>query len=336
MTETEVKSEVVKEAYEPETMAESEQKLALKNEQKLRKKLKKASVKLIKEESRLEYINKLISIENQPKKLEKLEKKKKNLQKKISCLEVVDFDSKITVPEDELVNYESLRAEEKRKKREQKRIERFNKKREKIFENINRADIELENIKNLIAAETDQRELKKHEKQKKRIEERLKKLEFLAMAKSQRPLIDKLRIKIKKYRILIIVVLGVVFVTVSVLVIKLYNAHSKGIYFSNVSSSEKEKNRNLESEITVLKGEISTLKEENKELLEENETLDTERSEYKKKADFMDKHIKVVEDDKDKTYHTYGCKHFDGSSFWAYNSEQVVKNSKYKKCPYCN
>ena len=88
-------------------------------------------------------------------------------------------------------------------------------------------------------------------------------------------------------------------------------------------------NSTLDKQLTESREECSTLSSRVTDLESENETL-------KKKADFMDNYIKVVEDDGQKTYHTYGCSYFDGSSFWAYNSEQVVGESGYTRCPYCN
>ncbi len=105
--------------------------------------------------------------------------------------------------------------------------------------------------------------------------------------------------------------------------------------------------RGLEEDINHLARDKRLLEEEKSTITSDYEyeistlhdeiaILEDEISELSKKADFMDKFIKVVEDDAYNTYHTYGCEYFDDSHFWAYNEAQVINNSKYTRCPYCN
>jgi len=93
---------------------------------------------------------------------------------------------------------------------------------------------------------------------------------------------------------------------------------------------------NLENTNKTLSTELDNARDLNSEYSSRISTLETENREYKKKADFMDQYIKVVEDDGQKTYHKYGCSYFDDSSFWAYNESQVVGQEGYTRCPYCN
>lgn len=88
-------------------------------------------------------------------------------------------------------------------------------------------------------------------------------------------------------------------------------------------------NNDLNLTIDDLNETVSTLENKNNDL---RDLVD----EYEPKATFMDNYIKVISDDGKNTYHTYGCTYFDESSFWAYNNAQVINNSNYRKCPYCN
>lgn len=94
--------------------------------------------------------------------------------------------------------------------------------------------------------------------------------------------------------------------------------------------------KDLESNISSYKVEIADLESDISSLKSTNSSLQAQVNTLSDKANFMDNYIKVVEDDAYRTYHTYGCAYFDDSYFWAYNKEQVVGRSGYKRCPYCN
>lgn len=105
--------------------------------------------------------------------------------------------------------------------------------------------------------------------------------------------------------------------------------------------------RNLESQVEDLEFNNTMLTEKNAyaaseyeqeidALEEEISLLEMDIEELSVKVDFMDSSIRVVEDDGYKTYHVYGCEYFDSEYYWAYNKNQVVNNSEYTRCPYCN
>ena len=105
----------------------------------------------------------------------------------------------------------------------------------------------------------------------------------------------------------------------------------------------KDANRSLEATLEETSAEnyrmnqqIEQLEGQLEDIGKDNDSLQDKINELSDKADFMDNYIKVVENNSEKTYHTYGCEYFDDSSFWAYNKEQVVGKSGYTGCPYCN
>jgi len=134
----------------------------------------------------------------------------------------------------------------------------------------------------------------------------------------------------------------IIFLIISVIVIIVLVA---GFIFYHTKTTSQV--RSLETRIDELETNNMLLEEEKKITASEHsgeisdlqsriDELEEENSELSMKANFMDKFIKVVEDDSARTYHTYGCEYFDDSYFWAYNKEQVINNSSYTKCPYCN
>ncbi len=105
----------------------------------------------------------------------------------------------------------------------------------------------------------------------------------------------------------------------------------------------KEANRSLEANLEATTAEnyqmnqqIEQLEEQLEDIGKDKDSLQDKINELSDKAGFMDRHVKVVENNSEKTYHTYGCEYFDDSSFWAYNKEQVVGQYGFTRCPYCN
>lgn len=79
---------------------------------------------------------------------------------------------------------------------------------------------------------------------------------------------------------------------------------------------------------------IVALNQEISELKRENSSLQVSFYEHAQKANFMDKHIVLVEDDGTKLYHKYDCDNLPKKSFWAFNTE-AAKGNGYKPCPIC-
>lgn len=68
--------------------------------------------------------------------------------------------------------------------------------------------------------------------------------------------------------------------------------------------------------------------------LQETINLNKQLNKQEEKLNFFDEHVVFVIDGS-RYYHTYNCKEWHGSSFWAYN----IENAEYKgysPCPYCH
>jgi len=184
------------------------------------------------------------------------------------------------------------------------------------------------------------KEAVKREKRIARLEEQLDKAK---LKDEQIPSVEKLTKLVKKLKIAAIALLAtLVAVSGAFIITGVYQGSQLSLLRTQIADA-KDTNGGIQSENEALSsandemsGEIEALNAEVDRLNSRVEMLTEENNILRPKADFLDDHIKVVEDDSKKTYHTFGCEHLDLESFWAYNSEQVVGKSKYTKCPYCN
>lgn len=116
---------------------------------------------------------------------------------------------------------------------------------------------------------------------------------------------------------------------------------------SQLSGSQSSQSQS-EYDLTTAQSQLNQLTEENRQLLTmtedleaELEALEEERDQalqqaerYREKADFMDSYVVFVEDDGTGYYHTYSCRNFLRSKFWAY-SRRLAESNGYTPCPVC-
>lgn len=116
---------------------------------------------------------------------------------------------------------------------------------------------------------------------------------------------------------------------------------------SQLSGSQSSQSQS-EYDLTTAQSQLDQLTEENRQLLTmtedleaELEALEEERDQalqqaerYREKADFMDSYVVFVEDDGTGYYHTYSCRNFLRSKFWAY-SRRLAESNGYTPCPVC-
>ena len=62
--------------------------------------------------------------------------------------------------------------------------------------------------------------------------------------------------------------------------------------------------------------------------------LEADIWEFRSATSFYEKHAVCVSCDNPDTYHKYGCRWFDDSEFWIFNTEYAQHNG-YEPCPYC-
>lgn len=84
------------------------------------------------------------------------------------------------------------------------------------------------------------------------------------------------------------------------------------------------------SELTAMEAELESLQTQ----LEAAQKRAEDARTWQEKAQFMDKHVVVVEDDGSGYYHTYGCPSFPGRTFFVFSRNAAAKN--YKPCPVCS
>lgn len=90
----------------------------------------------------------------------------------------------------------------------------------------------------------------------------------------------------------------------------------------------------LEQEHETLTADMEALQEtltETEQTLEETEAALEKASE---KAEFMDSYVVFVNNDDTDYYHTYDCRNFKKSNFWAY-SRKLAESYGYEACPHC-
>jgi len=110
------------------------------------------------------------------------------------------------------------------------------------------------------------------------------------------------------------------------------------------ADSKNSENNDLRSEKERLEAENTELRDENEQLNERIDELNTEVSDLTSKLGAVQSEnsslrglrdkVKVVE--YNGTYHTYGCSAISSGKYWIYDRDQVVGNSKYKKCDVCH
>lgn len=109
------------------------------------------------------------------------------------------------------------------------------------------------------------------------------------------------------------------------------SSHSQSEYDLTTAQSQlnqlTEENRQLLTMTEDLEAELEVLEEERDQALQQAER-------YREKADFMDSYVVFVEDDGTGYYHTYSCRNFLRSKFWAY-SRRLAESNGYTPCPVC-
>ena len=83
------------------------------------------------------------------------------------------------------------------------------------------------------------------------------------------------------------------------------------------------------SEKTAMEAELESLQTQ----LEAAEKRVEDARTWQEKAQFMDKHVVLVEDDGTGYYHTYDCPSFPGRTFFVFSRNAAARN--YKPCPVC-
>lgn len=91
-----------------------------------------------------------------------------------------------------------------------------------------------------------------------------------------------------------------------------------------------EENRQLSDVADQLEAEVEALTQK----LSEREEALSAAAIYKTKSDFMDSYVVFVENNGSGVYHTYDCKDFSRTSFWAY-SRKLAESNGYQPCTTC-
>ncbi len=99
----------------------------------------------------------------------------------------------------------------------------------------------------------------------------------------------------------------------------------------------KNKNTDLSTQISSRNNQVSNLETQINNLEASNSSLSSEKYSMQYKVDFLEKNIAIViEGDKKKVYHSYGCSQIPSTyKFWAYNIN-AAEDKGYKPCPYCH
>lgn len=97
----------------------------------------------------------------------------------------------------------------------------------------------------------------------------------------------------------------------------------------------------LEKQIADLSAELQALKDSGAaatttiaDLQNQLTEKQNELAAVTERLNFYDQYVVVVYDDGSKWYHTYGCEHHSGDSFWAYNTK-LAEYEGFSPCPYC-
>lgn len=175
---------------------------------------------------------------------------------------------------------------------------------------IEELTVRADGLRILIARTASASEKRRYEKQLEKIENKLKDLSLRTISKEQYSEADKLRLKLKTTRRLLVFIVAVALIT--------------GVFALN-----------FYREREIAYDDYNTLSNEYHSLNSENLDL-----RYKSDiADWYDETTRIVvadEGDLYKTYHTFDCEKWQDHSIWIYNKEQVVDDSEYTKCPDCN
>lgn len=180
----------------------------------------------------------------------------------------------------------------------------------KVSGKIEELTVHADGLRTLISRATSAGEKKRYEKQLEKVENKIKDLTLLTISKEQYSEADKLRLKLKTTRRLLVFIVAVALIT--------------GVFALNFY-----REREIASDdYNTLSSEIQSLRSENLDL------------QYKADiADWYDETTRIVVADEGalyKTYHTFDCDEWNDHSIWIYNKEQVINNSEYEKCPGCN
>ncbi len=262
-----------------------------------------------------------------------------------------------TVTEESPIMSEELYIPEKQKKKAEKIAAKRAKKSEKtakkrgriqrqVEKKISKLGVKYDKILAEISTETNPAKLKKLEKKRDKISKKTDKVTLSGISKAQRSAMDVLNVKIKGFKVWVILLIVLILIVITVSAIWLVEKYSDENYYSGEYYWWRTRADVLQSdlvarneEIDDLKEEIQKLQTEKSNLEDEVEQLETENSKLETKAEWFDSGSKIVIADTGslyKTYHTYDCTRWRGCSYWIYNKEQVINNSNYKKCPYCN
>ena len=175
---------------------------------------------------------------------------------------------------------------------------------------IEELTVRADGLRILIARTASASEKRRYEKQLEKTENKLKDLSLRTISKEQYSEADKLRLKLKTLRILLIFAVAFALIT--------------GVFALN-----------FYREREIAYDDYNTLSNEYHSLNSENLDL-----RYKSDiADWYDETTRIVVADEGalyKTYHTFDCEKWQDHSIWIYNKEQVVDDSEYTKCPDCN
>ena len=180
----------------------------------------------------------------------------------------------------------------------------------KVSGKIEELTVRADGLRTLIARTASAGEKRRYERQLEKIENKIKDLTLRTISKEQYSEADKLHLKLKTTRCLLVFAVAVALIT--------------GVFALNFYREREI----VSDDYNVLSNEYHSLNSENLDL------------QYKADiAGWYDETTRIVvadEGDLYKTYHTFDCDKWQDHSVWIYNKEQVVGESGYTKCPDCN
>jgi len=109
------------------------------------------------------------------------------------------------------------------------------------------------------------------------------------------------------------------------------SSQNQGAYDLDTAQKELETLELEKQQLTIL---TEDLENQIERLLEDRESLEDEMADYRTKSDFLDRHVVFVENNGTNYYHTYDCKDFTKSNFWAY-SRKLAESQNFTPCPTC-
>lgn len=216
------------------------------------------------------------------------------------------------------------------------------KKNQKICTKIEQLQKQTDELLKAMAISASAKEREQAEKKIAKLKAKTNDLKIRTTPDAHRSASEKLYLKNKLYRNLLICLLAVILFLTAVCVIVAYNnAQLRKSWASSVQKSNvlEENNRLLTQETVALQAENDQLTSDLSNAQSGYDDLAEDYEYLQSKAEWFDKNARIVIADEGylyMTYHKYDCDLWDDSSYWIHNIEWVENDPEYTECSSCH